>query len=110
MWFSSDVRARLNRLVRGVAGTCVRSCWSPASFLSLEVVSCEYLFSGLCGLDGDDVLARISFVVAGNFRDEWKRVIGGLWLENWSDVLWWRWYEHWYFGIVFFSSAWCTVA
>ena len=79
LWLNSLVSVRLTRRVRGFAVNVVASVGSPASFLLAEYSWVEYWCSGLCGLEGDDVIAaRISLEVAGSFLgDSWST--GGGW-------------------------------
>ena len=67
-WLNSRVSVRLTRRDRGFAVGMVASVGSPASLLLAKDSWVEYLCSGLCGLEGDDVIAaRISLEVAGSF-------------------------------------------
>ena len=70
---------RLTQRVRGFAVNVIASVGSPASLLLAEDSWVEYWCSGLCGLEGDDVIAaRISLEVAGSFLGDLKST-GGVW-------------------------------
>ena len=67
-WLNSRVSVRLTRRVRGFAVGVAASVGSPASLLLAKDSWAEYWCSGLCGLEGNDVIAaRISLEVAGSF-------------------------------------------
>ena len=67
-WLNSQLSVRLTRRVRGFVVSMTASVEAPASLLLTRDSWVEYLCSGLCGLEGDDVIAaRISLEVTGSF-------------------------------------------